>query len=174
MGFRRATWLRAGLILLLVPVGLQVFVLARDAVGNDALRAAVWLVLAACGVLVALEFGRTRAKRGALLAVAVAGLIVAATPLFEAYAERVHLVLFGALGWSAYGDRRKTPGLDARAVAGALVLCLCVAAIDECLQSLMPDRHGQWKDVLLAVLGGMWGVAACQVAGLEPDPRTSR
>ncbi len=85
----------------------------------------------------------------------VVGIFVALTPLFETHGERIHLLLFGVLGVMISRDLRERGPWTALIVV--LIACTLVASIDEIVQAYTPRRMGQAKDVLLGVLGGIWG-----------------
>ncbi len=64
--------------------------------------------------------------------------------------ERVHVLLFALFGFLSqrvFGTR------------GALVICLAVSGLDELLQYFLPDRVGDWRDVLTNVISSVLGLA---------------
>ena len=74
----------------------------------------------------------------------------------EVIEERVHLVIFGSLGWLLMRDL----GHNVRH-AGIVVVALCgyVAACDEIVQWQHPTRVGDPRDVIFGIVGGALGCA---------------
>lgn len=72
--------------------------------------------------------------------------------------ERMHLINFGLLGWLIIKDiSRFKKGI--MSIGWSLLFCIFVAAIEETLQLWIPNRVAQIDDVLLAVMGGVWGIS---------------
>lgn len=160
--FSRRTVAISLTIVLFAEFGLPLykFISAR-AGSSEILFAAIWIAIVVCATLLArlLLSLEHKLKRFIILAVA-SGLAVAVclSPLIEARGERIHIVFFGLLGWSSGMDMASRSGFQR--TLGALGLCFAVAGFDEILQSFVPSRYGQWKDVLLGVLGGLSGLIA--------------
>lgn len=72
--------------------------------------------------------------------------------------ERIHLINFGLLGWLIIKDiSRFKKGI--MRIGLALLFCIFVASIEETLQLWIPNRVVQTHDVLLGVIGGVWGIS---------------
>ncbi|MDP3041847.1 MAG: VanZ family protein [Candidatus Omnitrophota bacterium] len=72
--------------------------------------------------------------------------------------ERMHLINFGLLGWLIIKDiSRFKKGI--MSIGLSLLFCIFVATIEETLQLWIPNRVAQIHDVLLAVMGGVWGIS---------------
>ncbi|HKJ05048.1 MAG TPA: VanZ family protein [Geopsychrobacteraceae bacterium] len=75
-------------------------------------------------------------------------LFLGAPLLLDRVEERLHFLVFGSFGALSMLVHR--PGT-------ALMLCLAVAGGDEILQYFLPDRVGDWRDV---VMNGVASIAA--------------
>lgn len=102
------------------------------------------------------------------LAVCFATLLISLTPVFETPGERIHIFLFGMLAlflsfdlFSHFRRIKPDPCRETKwrgfllICCITIIVCLLTAVLDETMQSFMPERVGQAKDVLLAVIG--WG-----------------
>ncbi|MFA4889848.1 MAG: VanZ family protein [Candidatus Omnitrophota bacterium] len=90
------------------------------------------------------------------LGIFVAGLFYASQ--VKIIEERMHLLNFGLLGWLIIKDIiRFKKGI--MGVSLSLLFCIFVATIEETFQLWIPDRVGQIHDVLLAVMGSVWGIS---------------
>lgn len=114
----------------------------------------------------------TTTARGLLAATIFAGGLVASLEL-ELAVERVHLLLFGLLGFFAARDAAGRHGYRTAKIVGVWLFCLTVAALDEGLQYFLPYRVGDPRDLLFGALGGLWG-SALHAAGANANPARSR
>ena len=75
-------------------------------------------------------------------------------------AERLHVVEYGVIGVSV-GAWAPSRGWSraSRALLG-VASALALGAAEETLQAWLPDRVGQWRDVLLDGIGGCMGAYA--------------
>lgn len=123
--------------------------------GREGLAFALALLFAVAVAAVVARIGRGFRQAALLSAplVLVLAAIIHGVPTVE---ERVHFLLFGALAYTggmALGPLR------------ALALVVVMAFADEGLQWLLPQRHGDLRDVGMNLLGGAIGLA---LVYLEP------
>ena len=72
--------------------------------------------------------------------------------------ERMHLINFGLLGWLIIRDiSRFKKGI--MGIGFSLLFCIFLAIIEETLQLWIPNRVAQASDVLLAIMGSIWGIS---------------
>lgn len=72
--------------------------------------------------------------------------------------ERMHLINFGLLGWLIVKDiSRFKKGV--KKIGLSFLFCIFIATIEETLQLWIPNRVAQVSDVLLAVMGSIWGIS---------------
>jgi len=74
------------------------------------------------------------------------------------FAERIHVLEYGLLGWLAMNDNIKGD-IKLRFIVSSLLIVLFFGALDEEFQFFLPQRVSDLKDVLLDFLSGGWGVA---------------
>lgn len=119
---------------------------------------AVTAVLAAAVLFIVIKQAKTRLQPGMIAAGLMAAALLGLTFDMKRPEEKVHLLLFGALGFisiRAFGFWR------------GLCICLALAGADELVQLLLPDRFGDFRDVGLnsaaaaagGWLGRFWGRA---------------
>ncbi|MBL8019660.1 MAG: VanZ family protein [Leptospirales bacterium] len=122
----------------------------------------IWIMMAGCGVFLFTQLKFTKAgAMGRILLItcaAAAAVLVCLSPLIEARGERIHILIFGALGWSVALDLQSR-SYWTRIITG-MIVCSAIAALDEIFQSFLPGRFGQWKDILLGSIGGLIGAVA--------------
>jgi len=83
--------------------------------------------------------------------------------------ERMHLINFGLLGWLIIKDiSRFKNGI--MGIGLSLLFCIFVAIIEETFQWWLPYRVGEIHDVLLAVIGGVWGISLFLSSHQTNDP----
>ncbi|MBU1124486.1 MAG: VanZ family protein [Candidatus Omnitrophica bacterium] len=71
---------------------------------------------------------------------------------------RMHILLYGFLGWSACVDflgKKRT----ALRIICAILLCVLVGYLEELFQLILPYRYYDNWDVVLNSLGSLWGIA---------------
>ena len=85
----------------------------------------------------------------------VPGLIL--TMKIPIFAERIHILEYGLLGWLAMNDNLKA-GLRLRFIVSSLLIVLFFSALDEEFQFFLPQRVSDLQDVFLNFLGGSWGI----------------
>lgn len=69
--------------------------------------------------------------------------------------ERFHLMEYAILGIMVYfyfAQKERSPAFK------AFVFLLLAAGLDEIFQALLPNRVGEMKDVMLNLIGGLWGI----------------
>jgi glycopeptide antibiotics resistance protein len=131
----------------------------REKLGHGGLEKLIWAAFIISGLLFLRYIGGRIIKgrqflRLLLLIVIGAGIAWHAStmPIIE---ERIHLVLFGLLGFFLARDN------DAGRLAPAFLLSvlgsLLVAALDEIFQYYLPTRVGEIKDVISGGIGGIYG-----------------
>ncbi len=78
--------------------------------------------------------------------------------------ERFHFLEFGILGWMIMRENseRRFEG-----ILVATMLGLCVAAMDESLQLIIPWRVGDVRDILFGTAGSLWGALSYAVSFLR-------
>ncbi|MCF8026393.1 MAG: VanZ family protein [Desulfobacteraceae bacterium] len=122
---------------------------------------AVTAVLAAAVLLLVLRQIRFKIRPGIILAGLVAAGILALTFDMKRPEEKLHLLLFGALGFIS---------IRLFGLWKGLLICLALAGADELLQLYLPSRVGDFRDVGMnsvagvagAVVGGQWSVVSRQ------------
>lgn len=117
--------------------------------GREGLALALALLFAGAGAAFVARVSRN--LRQGVFTAALLGLTLAAVihgvPTVE---ERLHFLLFGALAYTgglAFGPMR------------AAAIALVMAFGDEGLQSLLPERYGDMRDVGMNLLGGVIGLS---------------
>lgn len=160
------------LILLLSIVGRPLFNLARDLAGRSIISHVVWVLLAVAsigGVYVVRRLGAQRLLPVTLLL--LPGLFVALS--LELPEERMHLLEFGALGFSLCWDsfqpfqglRRNAPLIDLlKSLIIACTIGIVFACLDEGVQGLLPERVADMRDIFLNSFSIFWGSALCLLA----------
>jgi len=133
-----------------------------SAAGSDrGIFAGIWIAMGVCLALLFRALLREGITSGGIVILLAAGfttVLMCISPLIEARGERIHILLFGLIGFQVSRDlKHKSPAFR---IASALVVSAGTAGLDEILQSFTPGRYGQWKDVLLGAIGGWIGAAA--------------
>jgi hypothetical protein len=127
---------------------------ALEAWGRDGLALTLALLFAGAGVAFVARVARA-IPQAALLSLALALALAAIIQGVPTVEERMHFLLFGALAYS---------GVKAFGWVRAVVVVAVMAFADEGLQSLLPSRVGDLRDVWMNLLGGAIGLALAQVA----------
>jgi hypothetical protein len=130
-------------------VGRQLFNFVRDHFGRSFIAVAIWCGFALGAYLLVRTAGRP--KRLSIFLVGVAIGVVAATFL-DLPEERIHLLLFGALGILLLGDF----GVDR--LLPALGWGVAFSVLDEFVQGCLPYRVGELRDALINLLSVLWGI----------------
>jgi len=92
--------------------------------------------------------------------VAVAGAGAAYAFLVPAYPEeRIHLLEYGLLGYLSFGLVRTGEVSPIERFGVPLLFGILVGGCDELLQFYLPDRVGDFRDIVFNSLGTIWGVA---------------
>lgn len=95
-------------------------------------------------------------KRLIFLGIMAAGLFYVSQ--IEIVEERMHLINFSLLGWLAARDIVKIrKGIQG--IGFSLLFCIFVAMIEEAFQWWLPYRTGEIHDIMLAGIGGAWGIS---------------
>ncbi len=76
-------------------------------------------------------------------------MLVLITQMLPNVVEWMHFILFGAFGFLAFGIWYPVV---------AIPLCLLASGLDELLQWLLPDRVGEWRDVVINVWACLIGI----------------
>ena len=122
--------------------------------GRSLITLSVWCAFLLCGV--ALSIWLKRCSRKQLIAVVlICSLAIGHALQLELAEERVHIVLFGILGFLAYTDLRKQSN---HTLLRAILFCTFIATIDETVQYFLPYRVGDLRDVLFGGIGSIWGI----------------
>lgn len=74
------------------------------------------------------------------------------------FVERIHSVEYGLLGWFVVRDISKRNINILKLLYGGLII-LVFGVLDEALQYLLPYRVGDFRDVIINELGGLWGIS---------------
>ena len=104
-----------------------------------------------------LTFSELKTKKGeiVLFLVLIASSFLFLHDISLTPCERLHILEYGILGLMFYfyfaGDQR----LPAVKAFASLFLA---GALDEIFQAFLPNRVGEVKDVILNVIGGLWGI----------------
>ena len=148
-------------IYLTIPYGPQLWLKAGVLTGLAADSLALYALVTAGGMvsIVALQIFRLHT----LLKLAVlAGIYVYLYGhVFQAPAEKLHLIEYGFLSWILWWAWRPDPLKISSAAAGVLLLNAAFGAIDELIQYATPGRVGEFRDVVIN-----WGSAALGLAVL--------
>jgi len=123
-----------------------------------------------CGAAVAAVFiymAAVRRERSVTKYVYTAGfltLLFALSRITPLPTEKVHLVMYGALGAMVYkalsADMART---DWRVYVLGAVLCSAIGLGDEIIQGFLPERVFDWKDVTLNAASSITALAAIRV-----------
>lgn len=139
---------------------LQVNLWLTALVGDPALARSFWIVSGvAMAVIVGWAAGVRPGLRRAAGVLAVFVTAYAFGRFLHDFTDKVHILIYGILGFSASCDllgRGGRPGL--RYVARPLAVIAVVAAADESFQWILPYRFGTIPDFLVNVAGGALGV----------------
>ena len=92
-------------------------------------------------------------KSRLILLVSFGALLILATSCFEYPEEKLHILLFGILGYL---------GVQLFGFRVALVTSLAIAALDEGIQYFVPDRVADWRDVGLNMGAAIVGLVFAQ------------
>lgn len=131
---------------------------------HDFLRLFLVLVVAAVAALISADLWRRRPRGGELRAYALSLLLYAValadSHLYQAIEERLHLIEYGVLGWLVWRALHASRlAASRRSLGASAVLTLAVVSlvglVDEGIQSLLPSRVGDWRDVTLDVFSGL-------------------
>ncbi|HOO78715.1 MAG TPA: VanZ family protein [bacterium] len=140
----------------------------RAAAGAAAMTAGMAAAVAAAAgaFLLWIRPWRMPAKRASVfLAVLAAGAAVAL--LVPAYPEeRIHLLEYALVGWLAYAGLSR-PANPVEWIAVPVLFGVFLGAADELVQFYLPDRVGDFRDVVFNSCGSAWGVLLVRAA----DPR---
>ena len=71
--------------------------------------------------------------------------------------EKIHILEYAILGWSAGRDLIKTNKKIKGAIL-ACIFCIIVGILDERFQAILPYRVYDLRDIVFNSLGGAWGV----------------
>lgn len=80
--------------------------------------------------------------------------------------ERLHLIIFGLLGYSLAHDFRAAP-FPAR-IYRPFCIALLIAGFDELLQHFLPYRVGDVRDVLFGAVGTLMGIGIANASTVVP------
>lgn len=72
------------------------------------------------------------------------------------FAERVHILEYGVLGYLAARDERVSK-FNIKGVY-ALLFTACVGGVDELFQGILPYRYFDVRDIVFNCLGAAWGI----------------
>lgn len=141
------------LIFALAPSARLLLRFAQSLLGKDnipLLISAIFLLLS----LFIISRIRANTKRifGCLVLLAIGCIGALTLPIAE---ERLHLLLFGALGFSLSNDFKKLPNNY------FLAICMGsgIGVADEIFQWALPNRVGDLRDVAINSIGTLWGSA---------------
>lgn len=127
--------------------------------GRTGLDIMLWVIFLLGGVVVFFYLCKSRPaiwRISLFLGIFVLGLFYAAQ--VKIIEERMHLINFGLLGWLIIKDiSRFKNGI--MGIGLSLLSCIFIAIIEETFQWWLPYRVGEIHDVLLAVMGGFWGIS---------------
>lgn len=104
---------------------------------------------------------------GLLAVIAVyAAIVIRYTPIVQ---ERMHLVEYGFLGYLALRLFKDVRSKDARYIYVTAVIVLA-GSCDEFIQSMLPNRVYELKDISMNILSGLLGLALLRILGYEDPP----
>ncbi|WP_161635193.1 VanZ family protein [Desulfovermiculus halophilus] len=119
---------------------------------------AVTAALAIAVLYLVLRRGRVRPRPGQIASAGLAAVVLVLTFDMKRPEEKLHLLLFGALGFISIRVFGFWKGLG---------MCLAVAGFDELLQLYLPSRVGDFRDVGMNAVSGILGaVIGWQWAGV--------
>ena len=151
------TWLWAGFLIVSATFMRQVLNLLLSLIGEQGVRSLVWTAFLLPGLFIISSVWR---RGGMVRSARLSGLLLLGALYalsLEISEERIHLVKYGILGWLIgrdLFDMAKNCILLLALAGGALVACA-----DESLQSFLPYRVGDPRDVLFGIIGAVWGAA---------------
>jgi hypothetical protein len=124
-------------------------------IGNMGIAVMLWLATLVLGLNILryiYQLGWLRLFAGVLLAVSTVIYLAS----FDVVVERIHLIKFGSLAILICRDNAKN-GL-VTAVCYGFLISSSIGMLDELWQHYLPDRVGDWRDVLFNTIGSFWGV----------------
>lgn len=129
-----------------------------------------WVLAATAIVVLALGFAYRRASWGAwgLLGLAGAGYVLGLVWLRSQRIERLHLPEYGVAAWLAWRAVAPIAGDGAAGYVAAVLVATGIGWSDELLQTLVPGRVYDLRDVVANALGAALGVvvlAAVRMGG---------
>lgn len=138
----------------------QVLNLFVSAIGRNGVSIIIWGMFTALALFIGFKFFRKLAPLSKLLFAAMAAMGVFYAAILELPEERMHLIEYGILGFFLSKDFSfyYPPKLF---IPLSVFFCVGVSAIDEIIQSFLPYRVGDIRDIIFAALGGFWGAVTC-------------
>ncbi len=160
--FSRATYIWASILIISSTFLRGVQLWLEQMLGGSGLSGVIWFALLAAVVIVISSILRSqlRTRLVPLACILIIGVLVAKN--IENPVERVHLLKYGVLGWLAASDTSR--GSIQASILLSVTLGVVVSTIDEVLQSVLPQRIGDTRDVVFGAIGSFLGAAFHQTA----------
>ena len=123
-------------------------------IGREGVFLLTWLLFVLLGwLLLRVTKGVSRKSLTWLVLLFLLGVLFAAS--LEIKQERVHLFLYGILGWLFSHDFKKNT--KRRPFLAAVIACLLTSMLSEFIQLLLPFRVGDLRDIAFDTSAGLWG-----------------
>jgi glycopeptide antibiotics resistance protein len=135
--------------------GRQLWNVVRSLVSQIYLPVILWGVFAVVALVLVIKTLHSLTTLLICMSVATIGLLCAAQ--LSIPEERLHLLLFGTLGFFAFFPTKQ------HSFTRAFMIVLLVACLDESLQALLPYRIGDLRDIGFNAVGGIWGMVTAGI-----------
>jgi len=114
-------------------------------------------------------------KRGARLRILISTCIVTTLYILAFYylvvfpPEQFHFAEYGLLSWLLFFMARKGRSLK-KTVLLVLALGLAAGMMDEIIQHFLPQRHFEWRDMLINIVATLLGLISVVLIAGSPEP----
>lgn len=156
--FRKPTIFIALFIIVSASFMRQVMNFSKKFIGNDGAMIFISGVLLLSGFLFCIYIFKKKIGFKRLLVslvILIAGLILSWKVKFPS--EKIHVFEYALLGWLAMIDLRGVGG-KIKKVLGVFLFILLIGSLDEGFQAVLPYRIFEVRDIVINVLGGVWGM----------------
>lgn len=158
--FSLRTWLYAAYIIISASFMRHVVDAVKSVVAERGVTTIIWFLFFVTSVFLVhyvwVHLVKSRRYFNMLLLVVLLAGVVYYASTFHIMIERVHLVIFGLLGYSVATDNKKRPWI---ALLGAWIFCVLIVTADEVFQYFLPYRYCDIRDIAFGATGSAWGIA---------------
>ncbi len=141
------------LIFALAPSARLLLSFAQSLIGKDNIPLLISAIFLMLSIYIINRIGaKTKRVIGGFALLAIGGIGALTLPIAE---ERLHLLLFGVLGFSLSNDLATLP----KSYFLAFFMGSGIGIADELFQWALPNRVGDFRDVVINSIGTLWGIA---------------